>query len=68
MSTNIFRNAYVDLKDKVKMNSVTRSKDRVLPRFFIQQEETKKPNKQRAIWKIKAGVIEGDTDFPGLVC
>ena len=33
MSTNIFRTTYVDLKYKVKINGVTRSKDRGLPIF-----------------------------------
>ena len=50
------------------MNGVTRAKDCGLPRFFIQQEETQKLNKSRAIGEIKAGVIEGDAYCSGLVC
>ena len=45
MSTNICPTANVDLKAKVKMNGVTREKYRGLPKFAIQQEETKKLNK-----------------------
>ena len=68
MSTNIYCTAYVDLKDKVKMNGVTRAKYYGLLRFIIQQEETEKIKKARATGKIKSGVIEGYTDFPELVC
>ena len=39
MSTNICCTAYVELPSRVK-NGVTRAKDRGLPQFVIQQEET----------------------------
>ena len=68
MSTNIFCNVYVDLKAKVKINGVTREKYRGMPIFVIQQEDTKKLKKVRRIGTIRAGVIEGETDFPGLAC
>ena len=55
MCANICRTAYVDLKDKVKIHGVTRAKYRGLPRYFIQQEDTEKLNKARAIGAIKAG-------------
>ena len=68
MSTNICCTAYVDLKSKVKIHGVKIAKDRGLPIFVIQQEETEKLKKSKAIGTIKAGVTEGDTDCPGLVC
>ena len=49
MCANICRTAYVDLKDKVEIHGVTRAKYRGLPRSFIQQEDTEKLNKARAI-------------------
>ena len=67
MSTNIYRTAYVDLKSEVKMHGMKISKERGLPIFVIQQYETNKLKKARSIGTIKAGVIEGDTYFPGLV-
>ena len=57
MSTNIGRTAYVELEARVKMNGVTREKYRGLPKFAIQQEETKKLKKTGAIGKIKEGAI-----------
>ena len=66
MSTKICRTAYVDLK--VKMHGFTRTKDRGIPQFVIQQEETSKEKMIQTIGTVKAGVIEGDDDCPRLIC
>ena len=55
MSTNICCTAYVDLKAKYNIHYVKIEKDRGLPIFFIQQEDTEKIKKARAIGAIKAG-------------
>ena len=68
ISIDICLTAYVELKAKVKIHGVKREKERGLPRFFIKKEDTKKLKKERAIRTMKAGVIEGDADCPGIIC